>query len=70
MLCIFMLDTLGATILRCIPIGLNRSIVTNLFELLRYTTQNVPAIAGTFGWYLRDSNQGHADFQSTALPLS
>ena len=22
------------------------------------------------GWYLRGSNQGHADFQSTALPLS
>ena len=21
-------------------------------------------------WYLRGSNQGHADFQSTALPLS
>ena len=45
------------------------------WQLTPDTTKTRPAAwaVGRFVflmWYLRGSNQGHADFQSTALPLS
>ncbi len=43
------------------------------FEISRNKKRPAARAVGRFVflmWYLRGSNQGHADFQSTALPLS
>jgi hypothetical protein len=36
----------------------------------KYTNKNPRQMSGvlTFKWYLQESNQGHKDFQSFALP--
>ena len=39
-----------------------------VWVLIKTKNPKTNIVLGTFMWYLQESNQGHTDFQSVALP--